>query len=151
MSFPLQARFPSYPAYPFIPLVPRDKTRRLIDGVKVGRILVDLVGNPGLSGLEDGAGNAFAPSNNRIARNRFVADRILKNELLLFVIGQENRTGFCADLFQRKRFSEPRTPNFGCRIVLFTRVPLFPPVSYVQSFRNPLEVERAMIASRAYP
>ena len=33
--------------------------------------------------------------------------------------------------------------------MLFTRVPLFPPVSYVQSFRNLLEVERAMIASRA--
>ena len=77
----------------------------------MGRILVDLVGNPGLSGLEDGAGNAFAPSNNRIVRNRFVADRILKDGLLLFVIGQENRTGFCADLFQRKRFSELRTPN----------------------------------------
>ena len=41
----------AYPAYPFIPLVPRDKTRRLIDEVKVGRILVDLVGNPGLSGV----------------------------------------------------------------------------------------------------
>ena len=77
----------------------------------MGRILVDLVGNPGLSGLEDGAGNTFAPSNNRIVRNRFVADRILKDELPLFVIGQENRTGFCADLFQRKRFSELRTPN----------------------------------------
>ena len=50
----------AYPPYLFIPLVPRDKTRRLIDGVKVGRILVDLVGNTGLPGLEDGAGNAFA-------------------------------------------------------------------------------------------
>src|SRR5436309_225812 len=48
--------------------VPRDEAGGLVNLVKIAGVLVDLVSNPGLPGLIDGAGNAFVPSNNRTAR-----------------------------------------------------------------------------------
>ena len=86
-----------------------DEAGRSIDLAKVAGVSVDLVRDPGLSRLKDGAGNTFIPGNAGAPGDRLVADRILKDQFLLLRVCEQNEASLCSHLFQRNmegRFEE---------------------------------------------
>ncbi len=81
--------------------VPGNEAGGLVDLAKMAGVLVDLGGNPGLSRLENRSGNTLVPGNGGATRNRFIADRVLEDELFSLMVCQQNRAGFSPHLFQR--------------------------------------------------